>query len=553
MKKILFALSLITAVILVSIPASAIDIYINGEKIQYTDSTGYPIYENDTVLVPLYTTAESFGANVIQDNPNGTVLVKYGTTTVSASTDENAIYRNGVKIPSAAGLVWQGGPLYVPLALFEELDAEVFVSGSTVTVTKKENNDGELRLYAASYDKSYRGSKHFGAKYEPQCGIYLGAQYDTAAGETLHSEKSAAGLLVYADAENPIQPHSGLLTGAAESGKLVQYVLCDKSFSEISTDKEKYIRIAQSLEKSGAKIFFRLSAKNTASTDTYEYAEKFRIISDIFRTHAPSVALVWEVPTDTPAESVLATYPGDRYLDYVGAPVSLDGSGEAPLTALDIAVSLFSYKKPIIVTEAASSLSFGEELLEFYTYLPIRYPQVKAVFLREPNTLGTAALGDYLAMYSAGTVNPAYLRAANANTENTPCYFELANNVTVPPSAIRLYSFAQAQKPEISHITYLINGEQAGSISPTTVPYETEIDFSPFAGQTVLLEIRAFDKAEQPFAEKTCKIKVSSVPSSDNRIGGKAIPVTNALAALGISLIGLFAVALILKKLKSIF
>lgn len=547
MKKILFILCLAVAATLLCSNALAIDVYVNGEKILYNDSTGYPFYEKETVLVPLYKTAESFGASVVQDNPNGTVLVKHGSVTVSASTDENAFYRNGVKITSDAGLVWQGGPLYVPAVLFEALDAEVFFSGSTVTIASKADNGQSLRLYASSYDKAYRGARYFGAKYEPQCGIYPGLQYPESKDSVLDG-LSGAGTLVYADAKSPILPHADVLTRAAESGRLVQYVLCEDNISEISDGSEKYIKIAQSLEKSGAKILFRLHCSEKATA----FTEKFRIVSDIFRTHAPSVALVWEIEADSSEQDIIAAYPGDRYLDYVGTAVNLGAYYENSLSALDSAVSLFGYKKPVIITEISSDISCGNELLDFYTYLPIRYPQVKAVFLREPDENATVPYGDYLTLYGAGTSGFAYLSAANAGTEGTPCYFQLGNGVTVPPSKIRLYCYAGEEKNRISHITYLLNGEPLQDLSPTAIPYEAEIDFSSYAGQTIILRVRALDNAQQPFAENVCKIRVSSAASADNRIGENTIPVTNALAAVGISLAGLVAVLIIIKKLRSI-
>lgn len=545
MKKILLILYLAIAAAFLNTNALALDVYINSEKVAYTDSTGYPLYENGTVLVPLYKTAESFGAVVVQDNPNGTVLVKYGDITVSASTDENTIYRNGVKIPSPAGLVWQGGPLYVPASLFEALDAEVFFGADTVTITGKADN-ASLRLYAASYDKAYRGSKHFGAKYEPQLGIYPCLQYCESTDSILRNVP-CAGLLVYANAKNPIAPHLQTLTLAAESGKLVQYVLYEDDISEITGGSKKYTEIAQSLEKSGAKILFRLACSEKATV----FTEKFRIVSDIFRTHAPSVALVWEINSAATEQEIITAYPGDRYLDYVGAAVKLEAYPENSNSALDSAVSLFGYKKPIIITEVISDISPGNELLDFYTYLPIRYPQIKMVFLREPENHSEALRGDYLTQYIAGTSGFAYLAAAKMDTENIPCYFQLGNGVTVPPSKIRLYAYAGADKSDISYITYLINGEQTKATSPGVIPFETEIDFSPFAGQTVILRVRSFDKTQQPLSETEYKIKVSSVPAADSRIGN-TVPVTNALAAVGIALAGLVAVLVIIKKFRSI-
>ncbi len=557
MKRFIGICFAIILTVLFSLFAGATDVYIDGTKVEFTESSGYPFVNSEgSPLVPLRATMEALGAQVIQDNPNGTVIIRKGTTTVEVNTDENAIYRNGTKIPSPLGLVWQGGPLYVPVTIFEAFDAEVFTSGNTITVNQNGKNSSEVEVYAASYDESYRGTRFFDAKYEPKNGIYPGVQYGTGAGG------NTAGYLVFANTNNPIVPHDALLSDAAKNGKLIQYALQINDLSEITRESTQYIHIASELEKSGAKIFFRLDFSTEENIDCKVLAEKFRIVSDIFRTYAPSVALIWEVPVGASDKEFLAAYPGDRYLDYVGVSVDF-ADGDSYTSDLECAVALFGYKKPIIVTEAnflgtsySESSGIFKQLLDFYTYLPIRYPQVKAVFQREmpsDENGNTYCTGEYASILEAGTASASYLEVPTKGAENLPYFFELGSNVTVPPSKIRLYSHVGATKNDISHITYLVNGEQAGDVSPYTIPYEVTVDFSGFAGQTVLLEICAFDSTEKLFASKTYKIKVSNVQSADNHITAGALPITNVVAAIGIALLGVLAVWIIVRRIWWIF
>ena len=262
-----------------------------------------------------------------------------------------------------------------------------------------------------------------------------------------------------------------------------------------------------------------------------DYIRKFRLVADIFHEYAPSVPIIWS-PNFYPSETIDDYYPGDDYVDYVGIS---SYQGYQPVTdplkagvdrsewsnQLDRIYALYGYKKPIIISEGAVSYEDFEtgadltnyaswQMKNFYTYLPIKYPNVKMCFLFASDSAKKkyALSGNwvYALAYSKAIDNQAYLSNHREEVE-LPTYYELGNNVTVISSEVKkICAYTFTPNDSVASAVYYINGERQGISYYGTGDFE--IDFSKYKGQTIELTYKGFSGSAQVQVEKTVKIKV---------------------------------------------
>lgn len=551
MKRLLSAITAVFAAVILSgfCVLASTDVYIDGTKVLYTEDTGYPFTENGSILLPLYPTFEAFGCDsVIQDNPNGTVVITCGDISVSINTSGNSICRNGTEIPSVYGLVWRGGPLYVPAKIFAAFDAEVFFGGSGVIITRPREENAQIEIFAASYDKSYRGSKYFGAKYEPENGIYPGdasgeetAQAVSRFTEVFH--KSPAAFTVSDGTEGAEKA----LVFAADSGRTVRYVYCIDGF-----DAEKVTELAKKLEASGAKILLcPVSGNDCVHSESFRdagegYTENFRRTADIFRSCAPSVAMVWQI-CSCRYESCQLLYPGDRYTDYVELSMC---SGEVSDTkALSYISAVYGYKKPLILNIDIGVGEYRRDFLNFCTYLPVKYPTVKYLFIGGiPENITDR---EYLNILRTAFSGNSYTEKSGTVQSGMPYFFELGNNVTVPPSEIKVYSHIHGDDAEVSHVVYSLGGKQTEKGGIGDMPYEAAIDFSGYSGKTVSLRAVAYDINGTALADRTYTVNVSTRQSADMKTANTDS--TSPAVYIVIILVSICAIVLTVKKINDIF
>lgn len=84
-----------------------------------------------------------------------------------------------------------------------------------------------------------------------------------------------------------------------------------------------YLRgVADELASTGAKIICRFGSEMNGTWTVYnkdpkKFIEKFRLVTQVFRERAPNVAMLW-CPYATPVSNIMAYYPGDEWVDWVG-------------------------------------------------------------------------------------------------------------------------------------------------------------------------------------------------------------------------------------------
>lgn len=115
---------------------SGINVIINGNKVAFTDSTGYPYVDsNNRTMVPLRITMESAGACVGYDSNKNTAIVITEHDRIEVPIGTDYLYNNNVKIQNDTEAVVNNGRTYLPIrAVLESADYMVEWDKSTQTV-----------------------------------------------------------------------------------------------------------------------------------------------------------------------------------------------------------------------------------------------------------------------------------------------------------------------------------------------------------------------------------------------------------------------------------
>lgn len=409
--------------------------------------------------------------------------------------------------------------------------------------------NASIQMYAETGNESY-APKAFGAVLEPKKGLYIGAyaesdpsvHYAGSMDKFYMNEfpklvgKDMSAYLIYMPSTTPLSNYQSHIEVAKEKNKIMKIALEPVGFFDIQPNDPTYIKLAKDMEESGVNFFVRFASEmNDTScpwytTDYNKYIEKFRIVADIFHTYAPSCAVVWS-PNFYPPDNIHLYYPGDKYVDYVGISSYMNHQPETdPLgqgidrnrwsEQLDKIVGLYGYKKPIIISESGASYRdyatgaditafSSNQLYDFYTYLPIKYPSVKGAFLFDSDDGNYKMLlsGNqaYLDSFKNAISSSQYLSSQNDGAGLTE-YFELGENVAVEAKKTNVYSFVKTPANDTGYVIYSINDAYAGQSSQ--IPYKTEIDFSPYKGTTVSLKLSVYNTAGQMSAEKTYNLIV---------------------------------------------
>ena len=151
----------------------------------------------------------------------------------------------------------------------------------------------------------------------------------------------------------------------------------------------------------------------TVMPDEELYINAFRKIANYARDYADNIAIVFS-PNDISywGKSYLDYYPGDEYLDWIGVSTyytgkeatgdystdafySLGEYSNNPLVRIRLLTETF-HNKPIIISEcgfAYNSSVRGDQtkdaadrMKKFYSYIAMKYPQVKAILNFDANT-----------------------------------------------------------------------------------------------------------------------------------------------------------------------
>lgn len=408
----------------------------------------------------------------------------------------------------------------------------------------------EISLYLHTKELAYSQEKSHGVNYEPTRGIVLGytTQYFNGSSNQFAAQvaKTPGMWLIYfpfltANVQQKLSgvPDDVVVELAVEPGS---------DFGKIKNDA--IVSFAKAVHSSGKKVMVRYANEMNESgtpwyTDGETYKKEFIRFAKIMRQYAPEVPMIW-APNFWPMNNVDDYYPGDEYVDYVGvssyvstyyystAQVSAgyDVLGNGISTArwsqqIDFLYNHYGYKKPILIAEGAASnhdrIKKTEEadqaaaqLQDFYTYLPMRYPNMKyAVYfnLDNPNKNTYYVLTTYpqtINAYNEAIADDQFISSPTASSEYCYVPFETLNE-TKPLTCTKQELCAYVKygdDTKVKKLRYEINGTSVGTAAKA--PYSVKVDFSKYAGKDVKIRVVALDASGKELASKIFLARVGT-------------------------------------------
>ena len=408
-----------------------------------------------------------------------------------------------------------------------------------------------VQIYAKTSDKEYKNRTFFDETNEVRNGVVIGAYAE--ADEAVHDgyggsyfymdeypdmvHKDMGAYMLYMRSDMPFSHYESHFRIARERNKAMQIALEPTNFFAIKEGScANYEHLAKEMDDSGLKIYLRFAGEMNDpgnpwyTADPAEYIKRFRIVADIFHKYAPEVAIVW-APNHYPMDNAMDYYPGDDYVDYVGIssyasympahdPLEEGVDRSRFSMQADALYQALGYKKPFIVVESGASYmeySTGKivtdfaakQIKDYYTYLPIRYPNLQAIFNFDCNNgnyrFKLSENSTYLAAYREAIQNPVYLSSVDEKGYKDQ-FYELGNNVHVLPEQVELASFVKSVDDNLAYVIYNLNGTKVAT--GYTIPYTATVNFAPYSGQTVTLEVVAYDQNGNVAASTEYRITV---------------------------------------------
>lgn len=430
----------------------------------------------------------------------------------------------------------------------------------------------DIRLFTVgpADDLTTLAAKHIyhGAKYEPVVGTFIGAyaegdkaveNKDTGKSHFIEypkmTEKEHAGYLYYMTYGWKLDKYVRYAAELKKTGGVMQLAIEPmKGLSEVKDDA--YLDyIVDTIAKMDIPVFVRFANEmNDPTSKWYEkdpqvYIEKYRMVAKKFKEKAPNAVMVW-APLYFPPHNMTWYYPGDDVVDWVGISIyrqyhpELDPvwDKDEPMSAavdrfkfadhFKTIYDLYADRKPIFVSECGVSYQHDvngnditpfavKELADYYTYVPMLYPKMKALFyfdvnVRNKHTRYQLSTNEaLLETYKNGVKNPYYLGHV---TEKSPIQYKELPEYTVSPVVTPLFSYVKSYDPDVNSVTYTIGDDgTAYATGKATVtetafnePFELKVDFSPYAGMTVPIKVKGYNGKGQVIAEEVFNVKVSN-------------------------------------------
>ena len=269
------------------------------------------------------------------------------------------------------------------------------------------------------YQRTSTPQTYYGAKYEPQSGVYFGVTSDSPLAEQLQNTSSVLLYQEYGDTN--FDWLRVILDDARDRGQIVTFALnCPQQGSQISqilSDSSYAVHLFDFLKQfPDVKIILRFGAEMNIwdnRANPQEFISAFRIIADLARSSCPNIAMMWS-PNSVSSWDINMDdyYPGDEYVDWVGCSlysqkyftgrndwseeekfneiVFQTGDNADPVLALTEIIEKYGDRKPIALSESGVAhytrtlsedcTQWGLSQLEMmYRNIPMVYPQVKLI------------------------------------------------------------------------------------------------------------------------------------------------------------------------------
>ena len=373
----------------------------------------------------------------------------------------------------------------------------------------------------------------YGAKHEKGNGVLFGV---CANGKTRDMLPNESMTLIYQEFGYDLLPiNAAAVDDAYWEHNAIEFALnCPNEGDDIKNARsmESSLEAISDLfaEYPEVPIFLRFAAEFDVwenPADPEEYKDAFRFVADYFRNRNSNVAIVWS-PNQIARWDVDIDdyYPGDEYVDWVGislyaqkyyfgdnaeegALIFRRGINSDPVVAVEEIINKYGDRKPIMISECGCGhkiIATGEDttdfallrLKEYFSYLPMIYPQIKLIAYFDWYVDDLGEYNDFRL-----STNPAmqkeYLRLVKGPRfvqdrylgETDFCYRSIYNGMSID-SIFEVSCYAHSYGGELKSATYYIDEEYVGS--STEVPFTTYIDASDYAGgRHTLKAVVSFD------------------------------------------------------------
>ena len=162
---------------------SQITIVLNGQKLNYNDSTGYPYYDSHgRMQVPLRATLEPLGAIVSVDGEKNSVIVVKDDITIEVPFGEIYIYKNGQMLVNDTISTVKNNKTYLPIRIVLEALGYTLIFNSktnTLLIDKVNTNQSNSVTIWHFYGDEAQNIKRVLSKKFPEIKINLIVTPDT--------------------------------------------------------------------------------------------------------------------------------------------------------------------------------------------------------------------------------------------------------------------------------------------------------------------------------------------------------------------------------------
>ncbi len=403
----------------------------------------------------------------------------------------------------------------------------------------------ELELYVDGGQALY-----YGAKNEKSNGVLFGVNADSPIREKGLLENESM-ILTYQELGQPLLGYNiGVFNQAKESGCAIEYALnCPKEGTDIRNYKN-YDTFLNDISKLFAEyptvpVFLRFAAEFNVwenPTKPDEFIKAFRYVSDFFKNRNTNVAVVWSPNHISKiGVNVHDFYPGDKYVDWVGLSsyalkyylgdknqslanniINKTGDSSQPIVAIREYVEKYGDRKPMMLSESGcchhvytgngeDTTTFAlQRLREYYTYIPMVYPQIKLIAHFDqfaPGAYNDFRLSNNKLLsdeYLKFVKNERFIQDGFYNNSDI-CYRKVVDGTNVD-SIFSVSCYAYLHGEEFNKVIYYIDGEYAGMSSE--MPFSAHIDATKYKGKHTLKAV-AVGKSGKRF-ERERKIVINN-------------------------------------------
>ncbi len=390
-------------------------------------------------------------------------------------------------------------------------------------------------------------SPYFGVKNEKQNGVLFGMCANGGTRSKLNDESM---VLIYQElGEDLLAYNIGIMGKARSKGLAVEFALnCKNEGDDIRNIRKltSYLKeISDMLEDyETVPVYLRFAAEfdvweNQADAEAFKSA--FRYVSKYFKDRNSNAAIVW-----SPAQAsnwyvdIADYYPGDEYVDWVGVSLYAQkyfrgdihasdadqvvfkcGANSEPVTAIKDIIEAYGDRKPIMLSESGCGhklIKTGQDtsdfamqrLKEYYSYLPMVYPQIKLIAYFDWYVDAEGEKSDYRLTTNSELQNE-YLSLIKGerfihggyNGETDFCYRKVSDGITVD-SVFPVSCYAHKYNTEIKTVTYFIDENYVGMSNE--IPYTTYIDAGKYQGKHKLKAIAEFSDGRTLATESVVNI-----------------------------------------------